>query len=109
MAWQSTTLADLPVSTLIILSTTSLVLVVVAAVVASWLIQFGVINIYNRYARMFVHALDAVTEPVFRRGRRGGGAPGGRAPFSLIVAIGGGVLRAFGWWLRGERHDITWG
>jgi len=44
--------------------------VVVAAVIASWLVNFGVINMRNQFARMIVSALYALTEPVFRRIRR---------------------------------------
>lgn len=44
--------------------------VVIAAVVVSWLIAFGVINTFNPYARTFVRFLDAVTEPLFRPIRR---------------------------------------
>ena len=39
--------------------------IVIVAVVVSWLVAFGVINVYNHTARSFVRALDAVTEPVF--------------------------------------------
>jgi YggT family protein len=79
--------------------------VVVAAVVASWLIQFGVINIYNRYARMFVHALDAVTEPVFRRVRRVVPPLGGLDISPMIVLIGVWFLRLVVVWLA-ERYMI---
>ena len=44
--------------------------VVIAAVVVSWLIAFGVINTFNPYARAVVRFLDAVTEPLFRPIRR---------------------------------------
>jgi YggT family protein len=44
--------------------------VVVAAVVMSWLVAFGVLNTYNRYARTVIRILDALTEPVFRQVRR---------------------------------------
>jgi YggT family protein len=44
--------------------------VVVAAVVMSWLIAFGVLNTYNRYARTVIRILDGLTEPVFRQVRR---------------------------------------
>jgi YggT family protein len=46
------------------------VYVIIAAVVVSWLIAFGVLNTYNPYARGVIRALDALTEPVFRRVRR---------------------------------------
>jgi YggT family protein len=45
-------------------------LVVILAVVASWLIAFGVLSMRNDLARSLVNMLDALTEPVFRRVRR---------------------------------------
>jgi YggT family protein len=44
--------------------------VVIAAVVVSWLIAFGVINLYNQTARQIVHILEVLTEPLLRRIRR---------------------------------------
>jgi len=44
--------------------------VIVAAVIASWLVGFGVINIHNQFARMIVSALYAMTEPLFAQVRR---------------------------------------
>jgi len=44
--------------------------VVIAAVIASWLIAFGVINVRNELVRTVIRFLDAVTEPVFRQIRR---------------------------------------
>lgn len=44
--------------------------VVIAAVVASWLIAFNVINLHNNIVRSVVRFLDALTEPVFRQVRR---------------------------------------
>jgi len=46
------------------------IFVIIAAVVVSWLIAFGVLNTYNPLARSLVQMLDALTEPVFRRVRR---------------------------------------
>jgi YggT family protein len=45
-------------------------IVIIAAVVMSWLVAFGVLNTYNRFARMLIRMLDALTEPVFRLVRR---------------------------------------
>jgi YggT family protein len=45
-------------------------IVIIAAVVMSWLVAFGVLNTYNRYARIVIRLLDALTEPVFRMVRR---------------------------------------
>jgi YggT family protein len=40
--------------------------IIVAAVVASWLIGFGVINTHNHFARRGLLALRALTDPVLR-------------------------------------------
>ena len=45
-------------------------MVVIAAVVMSWLVGFGVINTYNHFARSLVQFLDGLTEPLFRQVRR---------------------------------------
>ena len=44
--------------------------VIIAAVVASWLVGFGVINAYNPAARTVLRMLHALTEPVFGPIRR---------------------------------------
>ena len=44
--------------------------VIIAAVIASWLTAFGVINTYNSAARSVLRALYALTEPVFGPIRR---------------------------------------
>lgn len=62
--------------------------VVVAAVVMSWLVAFGVINTYNQFARSVVTALDALTDPVFRQVRRVIPPIGGLDISPLIVLIG---------------------
>ena len=46
------------------------IIVIFAAVIVSWLVAFGVLNTYNHFARSLIRALDALTEPVFRRVRR---------------------------------------
>jgi YggT family protein len=40
--------------------------VVIAAVILSWLMAFGVMNPYNPYVRALHQALSAVTEPFLR-------------------------------------------
>jgi YggT family protein len=40
--------------------------VVIAAVILSWLMGFGVINPYNPYVRALYQALSVVTEPLLR-------------------------------------------
>ena len=44
--------------------------VIIAAVIASWLVGFGVINTYNQFARIVLRALHALTEPLFSPIRR---------------------------------------
>ena len=44
--------------------------IVIAAVIVSWLIVFNVINTYNNFVRTLLRALEALTEPVFRRVRK---------------------------------------
>jgi YggT family protein len=39
---------------------------IVAAVVAQWLVQFDVINMRNRMASQVVHMLDMATRPILR-------------------------------------------
>jgi YggT family protein len=59
-----------PISSLILLLLDLYWWVVIAAVVASWLIAFNVINLHNNIVRSLVRLLDALTEPVFRQIRR---------------------------------------
>jgi YggT family protein len=59
-----------PISSLILLLLDLYWWVVIAAVVASWLIAFNVINLHNNIVRSLVHLLDALTQPVFRQVRR---------------------------------------
>ena len=44
--------------------------VIIAAVIVSWLVAFGVINTYNQFARMVLRVLHALTEPLFAPIRR---------------------------------------
>lgn len=63
--------------------------IVVAAVIASWLVAFGVINLHNEIVRSIVRALNAMTEPVFRQIRRVIPAFGGLdiSPIIVLIAI----------------------
>jgi len=61
--------------------------VVVVAVVLSWLVLFGLLNMHNHIARSIVRALAALTEPVFRRIRRVIPPIGGLDLSPLIVLI----------------------
>jgi YggT family protein len=44
--------------------------IIIAAVIVSWLVGFGVINTHNHIARVIVRALHSLTEPVFAPIRR---------------------------------------
>ena len=44
--------------------------IILAMVVMSWLIAFGIINRSNPYVRQIGHALDRLTEPLLRPIRR---------------------------------------
>ena len=61
--------------------------IVVAAVVVSWLVAFGVINTYHRFVRALVQGLDALTDPLFRQVRRIIPPLGGLDISPLIVLI----------------------
>jgi YggT family protein len=61
--------------------------VVIAAVIVSWLIAFGVINMRNEFVRTAVRFLDALTEPVFRQIRRVIPPIGGLDLSPLIVVL----------------------
>ena len=69
--------------------------VVIVAVIASWLIAFGVLNTRNPLARQLIDILVALTEPVFRRIRRFVPAIGGLDLSPVIVAIAIQLLRIF--------------
>jgi YggT family protein len=68
-------------------------LVVMLAVIASWLIAFGVLSMRNDLVRSLVNMLDALTEPVFRRVRRIVPPIGGIDLSPIIVFIVLEVLR----------------
>jgi YggT family protein len=70
-------------------------IVVIAAVVASWLIAFGVLNTSNQLVRQIVTVLDALTDPVFRQVRRVIPAIGGLDLSPIIVLIAIELLRVF--------------
>ena len=61
--------------------------VIIAAVVVSWLVAFGVLNTYNPLARTVIRLLDALTEPVFRQVRRIIPTLGGLDLSPMIVLI----------------------
>jgi YggT family protein len=61
--------------------------VIILAVVASWLIVFGVLSMRNQMARSLVNFLDALTDPVFRMVRRVIPSIGGIDLSPIIVFI----------------------
>ena len=61
--------------------------VVIAAVIVSWLIAFGVINMRNEFVRGAVRLLDALTDPVFRQIRRVIPPIGGLDLSPLVVIV----------------------
>ncbi len=63
--------------------------VVVAAVIASWLIAFNVVNTYNSFVASVLRTLFALTEPVFRPVRRILPSIGGLdlSPIIVLLAI----------------------
>jgi YggT family protein len=69
------------------------IFVIIAAVVVSWLVAFGVLNVYNPFARSVIRMLDALTEPVFRQIRRIIPPLGGLDLSPLIVLIALQALR----------------
>jgi YggT family protein len=79
--------------------------VVLIAVVMSWLIGFGIVNVQNPYARTVVRALYVVTEPLFRRIRRVLPDLGGIDISPVIVLIGIWFLQQVVLWLA-DRYMI---
>ena len=61
--------------------------VVIAAVIASWLVAFGIVNSYNPIARRILYILHAITEPLFAPVRRILPAIGGLDLSPLIVLL----------------------
>ncbi|HVP84524.1 MAG TPA: YggT family protein [Rhizomicrobium sp.] len=59
-----------PIAWLIVEIINIYVWVVIAAVIVSWLIAFGVVNLHNQFVRQIVQILEALTDPVLRRIRR---------------------------------------
>jgi YggT family protein len=62
--------------------------IVIAAVVASWLIAFNVVNLHNAIVRSIVNVLDLLTEPVFRQVRRVLPSFGGIDLSPIVVFLG---------------------
>jgi len=76
-----------PVVALIILLLNLYWWVVIIAVIVSWLIAFNVINTYNNFVRTLLRALEALTEPIFRRVRKVIPPMGGLDLSPLVVLV----------------------
>jgi YggT family protein len=61
--------------------------IIIAAVIASWLVSFGIVNSYNPIARTILRVLHALTEPLFGPFRRILPAMGGLDLSPLIVLL----------------------
>ena len=64
------------------------VYVIIASVILSWLMAFGVVNPYNNFVRALAQAFAAVTEPVMRPIRNSLPDFGGIDFSPLIVLLG---------------------
>lgn len=62
--------------------------VIIASVILSWLMAFGVVNPYNRFVGSLAQALNAVTEPVLRPIRNALPDLGGIDISPLVVLLG---------------------
>lgn len=62
--------------------------VIIAGVILSWLMAFGVVNPYNPFIRSLAQALNALTEPVMRPIRNALPDLGGIDISPLIVLLG---------------------
>lgn len=69
--------------------------VIIAAVIASWAVALGVLNLSNPLARQLMQILDGLTEPLFRRVRRIVPPISGLDLSPIIVLIGIELLRIF--------------
>ena len=44
--------------------------IIIASVILSWLINFGILNRYNQFVYIIINSLDQMTDPVYNRIRR---------------------------------------
>ena len=66
---------------------TVLAIFIIVQAILSWLIAFNVINTYNQFVRSVTHALDRMTDPLYRPIRRFLPAMGGIDLSPLVVLI----------------------
>ena len=69
--------------------------VIIAMVVMSWLVAFGIVNRSNPYVRQVSYVLDRLTDPVFRPIRRILPDLGGLDISPVIVLLGIMFLQRF--------------
>ena len=62
--------------------------VVVAAVILSWLVNFGVINTHNQVVNMIWSAIRQMTDPVFRKIRQYVPIMGGMDLSPIVLLLG---------------------
>jgi YggT family protein len=62
--------------------------IIIASVILSWLMAFGVVNPYNRFVRSLGEALAAVTEPILRPIRNALPDMGGLDLSPLVLLLG---------------------
>lgn len=75
--------------------------IVIAAVIASWLLVLNVINARNSLVRQILALIDMVTEPVFRQVRRVVPPIGGLDLSPIFVFIAIALIEAALSWIGG--------
>src|SRR5918993_2871307 len=80
-----------------------LMYIIIAQAILSWLVAFNVINTSNDFMRSFLHALDRITEPLYRPIRKVLPDFGG-IDFSPLVALL--VIIAIQMLLGGLENDL---
>lgn len=79
--------------------------IIIAQAILSWLVAFNVINTYNEFVRSLLHALDRMTEPLYRPIRRILPDFGGLDFSPLVVLLLIYVLRIL---LSGAATDLAY-
>ena len=73
-------------------------LIVIVAVIASWLVVFRIVNMSSPAVRQILRGLEALTEPVFRQIRRFLPSVGGIDLSPIIVIVVMIFLEKLVWW-----------
>lgn len=79
--------------------------IIIIQAILSWLVAFNVINTYNEFVRSLLHALDRMTEPLYRPIRRILPDFGGLDFSPLVVLLLIYVLRIL---LSGAATDLAY-